>query len=350
MATTATAAATTWAEQLLGAIGGAINQTTVGAVVAWEHAESGSTPTARNNPLNVAVMFPGGVTPGPSGRTYPTASPVNTLGGGLGVAQFGSWTTGVSATATRLEQTPRYSGVLAQLQSGTTTPQLSGAVVASGWGTETFASGAPATLAAAKTTTGTVTGATAAGYPVPGAGQTWLSPGEKTYSIVTPSIVPGVSATAPTTPSFGDNPIGDLATALRWSTAWGGWAILTAFVFLVGLILILLGLVLLGAVLFGPVTGGIAGRTPFAVWSRATKPLTTEARTKRSTRRARNVEARTRLTTARARRSTRDEATRILKETTRSNREFARRSVPKPSKGQRPGSLGGTAPGRTLRS
>lgn len=151
------------------------------------------------------------------------------------------------------------------------------------------------------------------GTLVPTGGESWLDPSGTTWSVVTPSVVPGISATAPTTPSFGDTPFGDLATALRWTTSWGGWALMTTTVFLLGFVLLLVGVVLIGAVIFGPVAGS-AGRLLPGPVGRATQALTPSARQRRrtssATREAREITAQTRLATARAKRATRDAATR----------------------------------------
>lgn len=135
-------AALSWAYGLLDEIGGARTATTVEAVVAWEKAESGSNPTFRGNPLNVTLLWPGGVTPArdkyPGKVTYPTAKPLE--GNSTGVAVFASPTTGIKATALRLT-TPFAAPILAQLKKGTTTAALSKAVASTAWGTGTFAGG-----------------------------------------------------------------------------------------------------------------------------------------------------------------------------------------------------------------
>ena len=135
--------------------------------------------------------------------------------------------------------------------------------------------------------------------PIPTQGEQYAYRGERTFSIVTPSVVPGISATPPTSPHFGNNPVGDLATSLRFATSFGGWALMTAAVFIIGLSLLALGLVMLLMILFGPVTSKVVGVLPVGRAARALSPAS----------RARRITARTQLATARTRAATRDEAT-----------------------------------------
>ena len=147
-------------------------------------------------------------------------------------------------------------------------------------------------------TTPTVATARKASYPVPSTGERFAFPGEHTYSIVTPSVIPGVSATPPTSPSFGNNPVGDLATSLRFTGVFGGWAIMTIFVFILGVAMAGLGLVMLLLVLFGPATDAVVGAFGASRLLRSLSPG----------RRAARIERRTRLAIAKTKRATRDEA------------------------------------------
>ena len=146
-----------WAKSLLQRLGASQSPTTINAVVAWEAAEGGAGPQfgVRNNvttynPLNVTLTYGSkgyGQTPG-SSAFYSGATP--TPGNTPPVAAFKSWTQGLTVTAARLQQ-PFAAGVLKALKAGTNTAGLSSAVVASGWGTPSFAGGA-ATNATASTT------------------------------------------------------------------------------------------------------------------------------------------------------------------------------------------------------
>ena len=151
--------------------------------------------------------------------------------------------------------------------------------------------------------TKTVPTARKANFPVPTTGEQFAFPGEHTYSIITPSVIPGVSATPPTSPSFGNNPVGDLATSLRFTGVFGGWAIMTIFVFIIGFAMLGLGLVMLLLVLFGPVTDAVVGTLGASRLLRSLSPG----------RRAGRIEQRTRLATARTTRATRNAADRTVK-------------------------------------
>lgn len=183
---------------------------------------------------------------------------------------------------------PSATAVQTWLKSVGAGTQLTGAAFPAGVNPTTAA-----TINAAQATAST------RGLPIPVQGEQYAYRGEKTFSIVTPSIIPGISATPPTGPHFGNNPIGDLATALRFAGSFGGWALMTAIVFVIGAAFLALGTIMLLGILFGPVIKPVAdvvGPGKF----RALNPGN----------RARRIEQRTRLATARARRATRDEADR----------------------------------------
>jgi len=104
----------------------------------------------------------------------------------------------------------------------------------------------------------------------------------------TPSVVPGVPASAPSLNPLGLNPISDLGSVIQWGVAFSGWAIFIVLVFLFGSVLLLLGLAML-VVLFaspaaGPIAGVVAGRTPVGRLAGAATGAASSARTKSATR------------------------------------------------------------------
>ena len=132
-----------------------------------------------------------------------------------------------------------------------------------------------------------------------------------TQILVTPSVIPGVSATVPSNPAFGTNPFGDLATSIRWFGEFGAWGMLTLIVLVLGIALLAVGLLLLMMILLGPAVAAgsrVASLTPVGAVRRAVAPA----------HRARRIAARTALATAKAKKATRDAATAVAKRVPRS--------------------------------
>ena len=152
-----------WAHALeadLGVPQGGNNDTTL---VGWEQAEGGAGPqfgVAGNvtdyNPIDVSLTTGPqgyGYDPG-TGKFYAGASP--TPGNNPPIAAFSDWTTGLQATADRLQE-PFAATILGDLRSNAPTSTTAAAVAASGWGTPDFAgvggSGAPASGSSGTATT-----------------------------------------------------------------------------------------------------------------------------------------------------------------------------------------------------
>ncbi len=134
-----------WAHAEEAALGIAPNPNDDQTLVDWATAEGGAGPEfgvpnniANYNPLNVSLTSGPqgyGYDPG-TGTYYPGASP--TPGNTPPVASFSDWTTGIQATAGRLQE-PFASQILADLRAGAPEAQTAQAVGASGWGTGDFA-------------------------------------------------------------------------------------------------------------------------------------------------------------------------------------------------------------------
>jgi hypothetical protein len=162
----------TWADAELADLGAPVTPANEQFFVDWAAAEGGAGPQwgiANNstsyNPINISLTSGPqgyGYDPG-TGKFWPGASP--TPGNSPPIAAFSDWTTGLEATAARLEE-PFASSILSGLRSGTATEdQLAAAVGSSGWGTGAFGvRGAPGTASGSGpqgTATATLTGANA---------------------------------------------------------------------------------------------------------------------------------------------------------------------------------------------
>jgi len=139
----ATVTPRTWADALLGALGIPVTQVNEQSIVDWEASEGGAGPEwgipnneTAFNPLNVSLTTGPqgyGYDPG-TGQYFPGASP--TPGNDPPIAAFSDWSTGLTATAARLEE-PFAGGILSALRSGSEN-DVASAVGASGWGTGDF--------------------------------------------------------------------------------------------------------------------------------------------------------------------------------------------------------------------
>lgn len=145
-----------WADALLGDLGAPDTPTNEQTIVDWEAAEGGAgpqwAPSSDNitsfNPLNISLTTGAkgyGYDPG-TGEYFGGASP--TPGNDPPIAAFSDWSTGLSATAARLEE-PFAGGILSALKGGASESQIASAVGSSGWGTGDFANrNAPGTASA----------------------------------------------------------------------------------------------------------------------------------------------------------------------------------------------------------
>ena len=227
-----------WAQALLAQIGAPQTPNNIKTVSQWWTSEGGAGPQfgvknniADYNPLNVTL------TTGPKGygydpgthAYYPGAQP--TPGNNPPVAAFSDWSSGLDATAARLQQ-PFASKILADLKANAPASQVGADVAASGCGSGNFA-GDSSTGATATTGGATPANLTAA----------------------TSTSVLGIPSTPPPTPDQSANPITDIGRDVKWFGQFAAWTIFTALIFLFGMILLLLGMVMLGVVLLGPVVG-----------------------------------------------------------------------------------------------
>lgn len=134
-----------WADAELVEIGAPVTPNTEQTLVDWEAAEGGAGPewgipnnVTDYNPINISLTSGPkgyGYDPG-TGQFWPGSRP--TSGNTPPIAAFGDWSTGLAATAARLEE-PFASSVLADLRSNAPEATTSSAVARSGWGTGNFA-------------------------------------------------------------------------------------------------------------------------------------------------------------------------------------------------------------------
>lgn len=207
-----------WEDQLLGALGAPQTPQNVSNLDWWQQQESGSTAnTAAYNPFNTTRGT--GLYGQPLGGT-PIA------GNSAGVLAFSSWDAGLEATAATIEQ-PNMDSILTALRQGNlSNDQFNSAIGQSQWlGTSGGSYGGSSSAV--------LTSAT--------------SPSTQYFG--------GVPTTPPQAPSFGLNPITDLARSFTWLGQFGAWSVFTGIVFTLGAALTITGVVMIGAVLFGPVTG-----------------------------------------------------------------------------------------------
>lgn len=158
----------TWADAELADIGAPVTANTEQTLVDWAAAEGGAGPewgipnnVTDYNPINISLTSGAkgyGYDPG-TGQFWPGAHP--TPGNTPPIAAFSDWTTGLEATAARLEE-PFAGSILADLRSNAPEAVTASAVARSGWGTGDFAGiHAPGTASGSGPTSSSSPGAAA---------------------------------------------------------------------------------------------------------------------------------------------------------------------------------------------
>lgn len=245
---------TDFATALLEQLGAPVTPVNLTTVTQWEQHEGGNWQnTAAFNPLNTTLRLPGSsVLPGGG----PAAN--------AGVQAYQSWDQGLTATVQTLQES-QYAQIVADLRSSAPTTKVAADIGSSPWGTPnwTGSGGGQAVMTA---------GGSA---PPPTQASALVNDGSVSYW---PSVVGGVPAIPPSLNPLGNNPIGDLASVLDFGVRWSGWAIFTAMVFVLGVVLFLIGLAILGVVLFGPAAGAVASASPVRAVTRTVKGRRREAR------------------------------------------------------------------------